>query len=103
MAQWSSNGMERELVSLWVSCEHVLEFGIPIGSFFFFTILVSVWIQIFCLVSAHPYFYVMQMHNVYLASILSFEYLELRKYILFRKYTSMKQETVDLSHASLIS
>ena len=46
----------------------------------------------------------MQMPNVYLASILSFEYLELRKYILFRKHTSMKQETVvDLSHASLIS
>ena len=27
--------MERYLASLWASCEHVLEFGIPMGSFFF--------------------------------------------------------------------
>ena len=38
------------VLGMWVSCEHVLEFGIPMGSFFFFTISVSVWVQIFRLV-----------------------------------------------------
>ena len=36
-------------ISLWVSCEHVLKLGITMGSFFF-TILASVWVPMFCLV-----------------------------------------------------
>ena len=49
---WGGMEMERHLVSLWVSCEHFLEFGIPMGLFFlFFTILVSIRVQIYRLVS----------------------------------------------------
>ena len=33
---WGGMEMERHLVSLWVSCEHFLEFGIPMGLFGFF-------------------------------------------------------------------